>query len=61
VSAEVLKFPAPTYKGTQKRQMPEGPRFFCSACQVDQFRIYADMRIYCVGCNQHIRLDRGIA
>jgi hypothetical protein len=58
---DVLKLPAPKYKGTQKRQMPDDPHFFCKECDGREFRIYADLRIYCVGCCTLIRLDRGIA
>jgi hypothetical protein len=61
VSATVLNFPLPKYKGTQKRRLPDGPHFYCKGCDGNQFRIYADLRIYCVGCATLIRLDRGIA
>jgi hypothetical protein len=61
VSADVLPFKQKPVKGLQKRQLPDDPHFFCKGCDGREFRIYADMRIYCVGCNQHIRLDRGSA
>jgi hypothetical protein len=57
----LLKFKQRPVKGLQKRRMPDEPRFFCKSCQTDEFRIYVDMRIYCVSCCQQIRLDRGIA
>jgi hypothetical protein len=59
--ADVLPFKQKPVKGTQKRQMPDDPHFFCKACDGNQFRIYADLRIYCVGCCSVIRLEKGIA
>jgi hypothetical protein len=60
MSAEVLPFRQKPVKGTQKRQLPQAPRFVCE-CEGDNFRIYADMRIFCVACCRQVNLDRGIA
>jgi hypothetical protein len=57
----LLKFKQKPVKGTQKRLLPDEPHFYCKGCDGNQFRIYADLRIYCVGCATLIRLDRGIA
>ena len=61
MSADVLKFKQKPVKGLQPRRLPDEPRYFCKGCAGDQFRICADMRIFCTGCFQQIRLDRGIA
>jgi hypothetical protein len=57
----LLKFKQKPVKGLQKRSLPDEPHFYCKGCDGNQFRIYADLRIYCVGCSTLIRLDRGIA
>jgi hypothetical protein len=55
----VLPFRPRKVTGTQKREMPADPRFCCVRCDQDVFRIYADMRIFCVTCCSPVRLTQG--
>lgn len=58
MSADILKFPAPQYKGTQppvKSKPKDDPRYWCMSCQSDLFRNYEDGKICCGNCGSLIR------
>jgi len=54
MSAQVLPFTRKKPKAV-KGKLPESPRFFCLACDTDQFKIYSSGAIHCVNCGARIR------
>jgi uncharacterized protein with PIN domain len=55
--AEILNFPVPQYKGTQKRYEGAQPQVMrayirCPACNGSLFEIDEALAIFCIGCHE---------
>ena len=44
----------------KKQKLPEGPRWFCLNCDVDEFKMYENHEAYCCGCGSRIKNVRVI-
>lgn len=46
----------PRIVGTQPpvRKWPDSPRFFCIACNMDDFKLYSDGTVHCANCGSRI-------